>query len=84
MHVKEANSSVEVWEILLRLLPDYHEQRLTYLLFHCDLSPQEILRFCPQEFADVGEIYRLWHTIIERVLSHAEQFCWQFTKDEVS
>lgn len=82
LHVEEAISSFEVWETLSSMLPEAHEQRLAYLLFHCGLSPKEILRCCPQEFADVGEIYHLWHTITERVLSNADQLSWQLAMDE--
>ena len=71
-HEEKVISSVEVWEALSSLLPDAREQRLAYLLFNCGLSPKEIVHRCPQEFVDVGEIYRLWHTITERVLSNVD------------
>jgi hypothetical protein len=60
--------SSELWEILQTLLPNKREQRLASLLFHCGLSPREIVRCCPQEWSDIQEIYRLRHTIMERVL----------------
>ena len=61
--------SSELWEILQTLLPNKREQRLASLLFHCGLSPREIVRCYPQEWNDVQEIYRLRRTIMERVLS---------------
>ncbi len=60
--------SSELWEILQTLLPNKREQRLASLLFHCGLSPREIVRCCPQEWSDVQEIYRLRRTMLERVL----------------
>jgi hypothetical protein len=65
--VKSVTSSIEVWELLQRILLDVREQRLAYLLFHCGLSPQEIVHFRSQEFGDIHEIYRLRCDIIERI-----------------
>jgi hypothetical protein len=45
--------------LLLQLLPNEREQRLAYLLFHCGLSPRDIVQTCPSEFADLEEIYQL-------------------------
>jgi len=39
--------SSELWEILQTLLPNKREQRLASLLFHCGLSPREIVRCYP-------------------------------------
>jgi DNA-directed RNA polymerase specialized sigma24 family protein len=66
-------SGDEVWEIVKKMLHDGREQRLVYLLFHCGLKPREILRFCPQEFSDIHEIYQLRHNIIERLRRNADQ-----------
>jgi hypothetical protein len=55
------------------MLPGEREQRLAFLLFHCGLDPREIVRFCPQEWNSVQEIYRLRHNILERLLHHANQ-----------
>ncbi len=63
----------EIWGKLQANLPNLREQRLAYLLFHCGLSPREIVRGSPQEFDDVREIYGLRHTIMERLLYHAGQ-----------
>jgi len=67
-HREDVTSSHEVWEMLKALLANPREQRLAYLLFHCGLSPREIVRCCPQEWSDVHEIARLRHTILKRLL----------------
>ena len=72
----QADSS-EVWGILQSMLPDRREWRLAYLLYHCGLKPREIVHFCPQEWSDVQEIYRLRRNIVDRVLRKRDQFCWQ-------
>jgi hypothetical protein len=61
------------WEILQKMLPDVRERRLAYLLFHCGLTPREIVRLCPQEFNDVHEISHLRRSIMERLLRNADQ-----------
>jgi hypothetical protein len=72
----------EVWEILKALLPNEHEQQVAYLLFQCGLKPREIVRFCPQEFRDIREIYRLRRNIMERMLRNTDQLRWQFNLQE--
>ena len=69
----DVTSSSEVWERLKALLDNPRERRLAYLLFHCGLSPREMLQCCPQEWSDVQEIARLRRTIMERLLCHADQ-----------
>ncbi len=66
----------ELWEVIRSHLPNQREQRLTYLLFHCDLKPREIVHFCPEEFCSVEDIYRLRRTIVERLLRHADSIRW--------
>jgi hypothetical protein len=61
------------WEMLESMLVDRREHRLAYLLFHCGLKPREIVRYCPQEWSDIHEIYRLRHMIMQRLLNHADQ-----------
>jgi hypothetical protein len=70
--VEESTDTSEVWEILQRILSNPREQRLAYLLFHCGLKPREMIHFCPQEWSNVQEIYRLRRNILERVLRHAD------------
>jgi len=67
----------EVWEALQTMLSDVREKRLAYLLFNCKLKPGEIIRFCPQEWSDVREIYRLRHNIMDRLLHNADQLRWR-------
>ena len=80
--MEDKTDSSEVWEILKALLPNEHEQRLAYLLFHCGLGPGEIVRFCPQEFRDRREIYRLRRNILERLLRQTDQMPWRFHLQE--
>jgi hypothetical protein len=68
----------ELWEVIRNLLPDGREQRVAYLLFYCGLKPREIIHYCPQEFSDVQEIYRLRRHIIERLLRNAARIRWRF------
>ena len=65
--VQDSSDNSEVWESLHMILSDPREQRLAYLLFHCGLKPREIIRFCPQEWSDIQEIYRVRRAIMERV-----------------
>lgn len=76
---EEYIDSSELWEVLQTMLPDMREQRVTYLLFHCSLKPREIVRFCPQEFNDIREIYSLRRNIMDRLLRNANQLRWQLT-----
>lgn len=66
----------ELWALLLRMFSKPKERRLIYLLFHCGLKPREIMHYCPQEFADVQEIYRLQRNIVDRLLRNADQIRW--------
>jgi len=70
--VEDQLDSKEIWEFLQTLLPSARERRLAYLLYHCGLSPQEIVHCCSQEWSDVQEISRLRRNIVERLLQHAD------------
>ena len=72
--------SGEVWEILQTMLPNEREQRLAYLLYHCGLKPREVVRFCPQEWSDIQEIYRLRRNIMDRLLRNADQLRWRLDR----
>jgi hypothetical protein len=74
--------SGELWEILQKVLPSEREQRLAYLLYHCNLKPREIVRFCPREWSDVQEIYRLCRNILERLLRQTDQLRWRLNLQE--
>jgi hypothetical protein len=69
--------TIDIWDTLQAIFSDKREKRLAYLLFHCGLKPREIMRFCPQEWSDVQEIYRLKRNIMERLLRNADQLRWQ-------
>ncbi len=73
----QVENSSESWGLLKTILPNAREQRLAYLLFHCGLRPGEIARFYPQAWSDVGEIYRLRRTIMERLLRNADHLPWR-------
>jgi hypothetical protein len=77
--VEDNTENSEVWQILKTILSNPREQRVAYLLFHCGLKPREILRFCPQEWSDVQEIYRVRRTIMERVLRNADRLRWRLS-----
>ncbi len=77
--VEDSTDSSEVWDILHMILSNPREQRLAYLLFHCGLKPREIIRFCPQEWSDVQEIYRLRRNIMERLLRNADHLRWRLS-----
>lgn len=69
---EDCADSSEVWEILCTMLLGEHEQRLAFLLFHCGLSPREIVQRYPQEFRDVQEISSLRRSILERLLRNGD------------
>ena len=69
--VEDCPDRSEIWDMLQALLPHRREQRLAYLLYHCGLGPKEIMQCCPQEWSGVQEISRLRHTILQRLLNHA-------------
>jgi hypothetical protein len=70
---EECVESSVIWGRLQAELSNQRERRLIYSLFHCGLSPKEIVRCCPQEFDDIHEVYGLRRTIMERLLCHADQ-----------
>ena len=77
--VEDSTDNSEVWESLRMILSNPREQRVAYLLFHCGLKPREIIRFCPLEWSDVQEIYRLRRAIMERVLRNANRLRWRIS-----
>jgi hypothetical protein len=70
--VEDNIENSEVWDILYKILDNPCEQQLAYLLFYCGLKPRQIVRFCPQEWSDVQEIYRLRCAIMERLVRNAD------------
>jgi hypothetical protein len=79
---EEQTESSELWETLQSMLPTQRERQLAYLLYHCGLKPREIVRFCPQEWHDVQEIYHLRRSILDRLMRNADQLRWRLSKEE--
>lgn len=67
----------DLWEIIKGILPGERERRVAYLHFHCNLKPREIIRYCPNEFTNEDEIYRLKRNIMERILRNADKIRWK-------
>jgi hypothetical protein len=80
--LEEQAEASELWQVLQTMLPGRRERRLAYLLYHCGLKPREIVRFCPQEWSDVQEIYRLRRIILERLIRNRDQFRWRLSQQE--
>jgi hypothetical protein len=75
--VEDHDDGRDPWDAIRRILPGERERRLAYLLYHCNLKPREIVRFCPQEFHEVKEIHRLRRNIVERVQRDVDQIRWK-------
>lgn len=75
--VEDTYHEGELWEAVKGLLPGKREQRLAFLLFHCNLKPREIMRYCPGEFSDESEIYRMKRNILDRILRNSEKIRWR-------
>lgn len=78
---EDVDDGSELWDVIRNMLPNAHEQRLAYLLYHCGLKPREILLRCPGEFHDVQEIYRLTRNILERLTRNKARL-WRLMSDE--
>ncbi len=70
----------ELWESIQNLLPTVRERRVAYLLFHCGLKPREMVQYCPREFGQVSEIYRLRRNILLRLQRHADLIRWRLKR----
>ncbi len=57
------------WERIREMLPTAREQRVAYLLFHCGLQLEDIVRLYPHELGDRQDIRRVRRTVIERLLA---------------
>ena len=75
--VEDQYQEDDLWEVIRSILPSGREQRVAYLHFHCNLKPREIIRFCPGEFKNEEEIYRLKRNIVERILRNADKIRWR-------
>jgi len=82
--IQKKGTGIEVWALIQDRMHNAREQRLAYLLFHCGLSPREVLRCCSREFNDLREISHLRYSILEHLLRHADQFPLRFIADCMS
>ncbi len=58
-----------LWQRIERVLTNAREQRVAYLLFHCGLTPNEIIQRCGREFADIQEVHALRCAIMKKLIS---------------
>ena len=65
---QEPSESGEVWGTLQAALSNERERRLAYLLYHCGLSPADIVCCSPHEWSDVREVARLRRRILARLM----------------
>jgi hypothetical protein len=79
--IEDSIDGGELWPILRDMFPGRREQRLIHLFFYCGLKPREIVRFCPQEFSDVREVYSLRRNIYDQLLRNVHQLRWQLGSD---
>jgi hypothetical protein len=76
-YTEEDGDASELWEAICSMLPNERQQRVAYLLFHCHLKPREIVRFYPNEFDSVEEVYRHRRNIFDRLLRNADYLRWR-------
>lgn len=79
----ESDTEQNTWLSIQQLLSDPQEQRLAYLLYYCGLKPREVLVRCPNEFADIQEIYRLNCKIVDRLRRNRDRLRWLLGDEEV-
>jgi len=82
LFIEDQYEEHELWETIEALLSGEREKRVAYLHFHCNLKPREIIRYCPGEFTNEAEIYRLKRNIMERILRNIDQIRWRLSSDE--
>lgn len=79
---EELTSDGDLWEAIKQLLSSSREQRVASLLFHCGLKPREIVQYCPEEFPQIEEVYRLRRTLVDRLLYHADLLSFRVGEEE--
>lgn len=82
--IQKKAAGSEAWALIQESIHSPREQRLAYLLFHCGLSPREVLQYCSREFDDLHEISHLRYSILEHLLRRTDQFPLRHTADDVS
>jgi len=80
--VEDSYQESELWETIEALLPGEKEKRVAFLLYHCNLKPREVIRYCPGEFSGEEEIYRLKRNIMDRILHNADKIRWRLSGKE--
>ena len=66
---KDHEDAQASWERIRGMLPTEREQRVAYLLFHCGLPPEDIVRLYPQEVGDWQDICRVRRVVIGGLLA---------------
>jgi len=79
---EDPDSGRERWEAIKSLLPSGREQRLAYLLYYCGLKPRQIIQYCPGEFSDVQEIFRLTRNILDRLRRNKDRLRWLLGEED--
>lgn len=82
LFVEDSYQEGELWDVIEGLLSGEKEKRVAYLHFYCNLKPREIIRYCPDEFSNEGEIYRLKRNIMERILRNIDKIRWRLSSIE--
>lgn len=57
-----------LWQRIEHVLTEAREQRVAYLLFHCGLTPQEIVKRCASEFTDIQEVLSVRCAIMKKLI----------------
>lgn len=58
-----------LWNDVRHLLQESAEQRIAYLLFHCGLTPDEIVHRCSTEFPNLQEVLHLRYVVLTKLCS---------------
>jgi hypothetical protein len=61
------HQSLEIWNWVQATLSSERERQLAYLFYHCGISPEEIVWYCPQEWSDICEVARLRRIILKQL-----------------
>lgn len=77
-----SNDRRRSWKAMCSLCINEREQRLAYLLYHCALTPLDIVRLCPREFSDVQEVKHLRQVILQRCLRDTDAMRQVFENDQ--
>lgn len=79
---RASNDRSRPWKAIRSLCTDEREQRLAYLLYHCALTPLDIVRLCSREFSDVEEVKHLRRVILQRCVRDTDTMRQAFENDQ--